>query len=76
MLTEQNKVIALEFYKAFDNRNIELASMLLSPNFVAHIAGVPQPLNANGFKQFGMAFYLAFTNGQHILKKSLLKAIK
>ncbi|MDF5719390.1 MAG: ester cyclase [Rhizonema sp. PD37] len=76
MLTEQNKAIALEFYKAFDNRNIELASMLLSPNFVAHIAGVPQPLNANGFKQFGMAFYLAFTNGQHIFEEIIVEGDK
>ena len=65
MLSEQNKAIVLQFYTAFDHRNINQALALLAPNFVAHLAGVPQPLDTNGFKQFGMGFYLAFTDGQH-----------
>lgn len=65
MSTEQNEVIILQFYKAFDNRSIDKALELLAPNFVAHMAGVPEPLNSDDFKQFGMAFYLAFANGHH-----------
>lgn len=63
--TEQNKDIVLKFYKAFDSRNINQALALLSPNFVAYMAGTSAPLDSEGFKQFGMTFYLAFTNGQH-----------
>lgn len=66
MLTEQNKALVLEFYKAFDERKMEQALDLLAPNFVAHLAGVPEPLDGEGFKQFGMSFYLAFGQGQHI----------
>ncbi|MBW4543899.1 MAG: ester cyclase [Symplocastrum torsivum CPER-KK1] len=66
MLTEQNKVIVLQFYKAFDDRKMEQALELLAPNFVAHLAGMPEPLDGEGFKQFGMSFYLAFSEGQHI----------
>lgn len=65
MSTEQNEAIILQFYKAFDNGSIDQALALLAPNFVAHRAGVPEPLNSDGFKQFGMAFYLAFAKGQH-----------
>ncbi len=65
MLTEQNKAIVLQFYKAFDDRKIEQALDLLAPNFIAHLAGVPQPLDGEGFKQFGMSFYSAFSQGQH-----------
>ena len=65
MLTEQNKTLVLQFYKAFDDRNIDQALALLAPNFIAHMVGMPT-LDADGFKQFGMSFYLAFSQGQHI----------
>lgn len=66
MLASQNKATVLQFYKAFDDRKMEQALELLAPSFVAHMAGMPEPLNSENFKQFGMAFYLAFANGQHI----------
>lgn len=72
MLTEQNKTIVLQFYKAFDDRNMEQALELLAPNFVAHLAGVPQPLDGEEFKQFGMSFYSAFSQGQHIFDEVLV----
>jgi len=65
MLPEQNKALVLQFYKAFDDRKMEQALDLLASDFVAHQAGVPEPLNGEGFKQFGMSFYLAFSQGQH-----------
>ena len=66
MLTEQNKALILQFYKAFDDRKMDRALELLAPNFIAHMAGMPKPLDGEGFKQFGMAFYLAFSQGQHV----------
>ncbi len=66
MLAEQNKAIVLQFYKAFDDRNMAQALELLAGNFVAHLAGIPGSLDAEGFKQFGMSFYLAFSQGQHV----------
>lgn len=65
MTTERNKDLVLQFYKAFDDRKIEQALDLLAPDFVAHLAGMPEPLNAEEFKQFGMSFYSAFSQGQH-----------
>jgi len=65
MLTEQNKALVLQFYKAFDDRHIEQALDLLAPDFVAHLAGMPEPLDGEAFKQFGLSFYLAFSQGQH-----------
>lgn len=69
MPTEQNKALVLQFYKAFDDRKMEQALDLLAPNFVAHLAGVPKPLDGEGFKQFGMSFYLAFNQGQHVFNE-------
>jgi predicted ester cyclase len=72
MLTEQNKAIVLQFYKAFDDRKMEQALNLLAPNFVAHLAGVPESLDGEGFKQFGMSFYLAFSQGQHVFDEVIV----
>jgi steroid delta-isomerase-like uncharacterized protein len=65
-MTEQNTDLVLQFYKAFDDRKIEQALKLLAPNFVAHLVGIPEQLDGEGFKQFGMSFYSAFRQGQHV----------
>ena len=66
MTSQKNKEIVLNFYQSFDNRQMDEAMELLSSDFVAHLAGVTQPLNAEDFKQFGMNFYLAFSQGKHV----------
>lgn len=76
MSAEQNQSIVLQFYKAFDNRNIDQALALLAPNFVAHLAGVPEPLDGDDFQQFGMTFYLAFSNGQHTFDEVIVESNK
>ncbi len=65
MSTEDPQTIVLEFYKSFDDRNIEQAFTFLAPNFTAYMAGIPEPMNDEAFKQFGMEFYSAFAEGQH-----------
>jgi steroid delta-isomerase-like uncharacterized protein len=72
MLTEQNKALVIQFYKAFDDRKMEQALELLSPNFVAHLAGVSKPLDGEEFKQFGMSFYLAFSQGRHVFDEVIV----
>ncbi len=63
----QNRV--LQFYAAFDNRDIDQALGMLAPNFVAHMAGMPKPLNAGEFKAFGTSFYTAFSASKHIFEQ-------
>jgi steroid delta-isomerase-like uncharacterized protein len=72
MPTEQNQALVLQFYKAFDDRKMDQALDLLAPNFVAHLAGVPEPLDGEGFRQFGMSFYLAFNQGQHVFDEVIV----
>jgi predicted ester cyclase len=76
MLTEQNKAIVLQFYQAFDDRKMEQALELLAPNFVAHLAGIPESLDGKGFKQFGMSFYLAFSQGRHVFDEVIVSGDK
>ncbi|WP_299402044.1 ester cyclase [Acaryochloris sp. IP29b_bin.148] len=72
MMVEQNKALVLQFYKAFDDRKIEQALALLAPNFVAHLAGMPEPLDGQAFKQFGMSFFLAFSQGEHVFDEVVI----
>ncbi|MBE9108530.1 ester cyclase [Nodosilinea sp. LEGE 07298] len=60
-----NQDIVLQFYQAFDDRQIEQAVDLLAPNFVGHLAGMPAPLDKARFQQFGLSFYMAFSQGKH-----------
>ena len=76
MLTDSNKALILQFYKAFDDRKMEQALALLSPDFVAHLAGISNPLDAVGFEQFGMSFYLAFSEGTHIFDEVIVSGDK
>ena len=76
MLSDQNKTIVLQFYKAFDDRKMEQALELLAPNFIARMAGIPEPLDGEGFKQFGMSFYLAFSQGKHVFDEVLVAGDK
>ncbi|KAI9133201.1 nuclear transport factor 2 family protein [Acaryochloris sp. CCMEE 5410] len=47
MSTNHNQQRILEFYAAFDNRQIDQALEMLAPNFVAHMAGMPDPLDGS-----------------------------
>jgi len=40
------------------------------------MAGVPEALDSDGFRQFGMAFYLAFGNGQHRFDQVIVEGDK
>lgn len=73
MSIKEQKATVLEFYQAFDDRNIDKAFALLSPNFVAHMAGVPEPMDIQGFKKFGMTFYSAFTDSQHSFDEIIIE---
>lgn len=66
MFNESSRATVLQLYKAFDGQNLEQAVALLdSSTFVAHLAGIPQPLDKEAFKQFGLSFYLAFSQCHH-----------
>jgi hypothetical protein len=63
MQAENLKSQVLRLYQAFDEGAMDSAVDQLSSNFVAHLAGVAEPLDREGFKQFGLAFYNAFAEG-------------
>ena len=40
------------------------------------MAGILEPLDIEGFKRFGMTFYLAFTNGRHSFDQIIIEGDK
>jgi predicted ester cyclase len=72
MLNEQNKALILQFYKAFDDRHIDRVLEFLTPNFIAHMPGMLEPLDKEGFKQFTIAFYLTFGQGSHVFDEVIV----
>ena len=73
MVIESNREIALQFYQSFDDRNIDRAFSLLADNFIAHMAGIAEPLDKKGFKQFGDEFYTAFVDVKHTFDEIIVE---
>jgi predicted ester cyclase len=73
---EDNKALVLQFYQGFDDRRMDDSMNLLAPDFVAYMAGLPDALDREGFRQFGMAFYVAFSQGQHIFDEVIVAGDK
>ncbi|HLA44688.1 MAG TPA: ester cyclase [Aggregatilineales bacterium] len=67
MSAEQNKAVVRRFHELFDQGDIDGIEALLDPNCIAHRAGSP-PLSRDAFKQLGMMFAAAFTEGKSTLE--------
>jgi predicted ester cyclase len=65
LLAAQNKALVLQFYKSLDQRKLQEGLSILSPDLVAHMAGMDTPLNQAEFSQLGTEVYNAFPDGQH-----------
>lgn len=52
---------------------MEQALGMLSPDFVAHMVGLSEPLDAEGFREFGMSFYVAFSEGKHVFDEVVVE---
>jgi predicted ester cyclase len=76
MAIEDNKTLVLQFYKGFDDRRMEDSIDLLAANFIAYMAGLPDALDREGFRQFGLSFYVAFSQGQHIFDQVIVSEDK
>ena len=48
----------------------------LSPNFIAYMAGLPKPLDAEGFQDFDVNFYSTFTSSKHQFDQVIVEGNK
>ena len=69
LLAAQNKALVLQFYKSFDTRSLADGLKLLSPQLVAHMAGIDYPLTKAAFSEMGTEVYNAFPDGRHTFNR-------
>ena len=62
-MSENNKDAVRRFNDAFNRGDLDQAVSEFAPNAVIHNSGAPDPLNVEGFKQFGGVFATAFPDG-------------
>jgi steroid delta-isomerase-like uncharacterized protein len=63
MSTESNKAAVRHFHEAFNTGALEEAGEIFAPNAVVHMAGSPEPIGMDDFKQVGQVFLDAFPDG-------------
>ncbi|EDX87840.1 conserved hypothetical protein [Synechococcus sp. PCC 7335] len=76
LLTVQNRALVLRFYKAFDDRHLQTGLSLLSPDLVAHMAGIEKPLTQSEFAALGTQVYNAFPDGRHHFSQTVARKDK
>ena len=64
MSAENNKAAVRSFNESFNAGDLDGAVAVFAPNAVIHNSGAPDPLNVEGFKQFGGVFRTAFPDGK------------
>jgi steroid delta-isomerase-like uncharacterized protein len=76
MSTEQNKDAVRRFNEAFSAGDLDGAAAVFAPNAVVHNSGAPEPLNVEGFKQFGEVFLTAFPDGKLTIEDMVVEEDK
>jgi steroid delta-isomerase-like uncharacterized protein len=64
MSVDENKSLNLRWIKAFNDRDWATDAACRAPSFVAHMSGVPVPLDGAGWGAFMTAFTTAFPDAQ------------
>jgi steroid delta-isomerase-like uncharacterized protein len=64
MSVENSTAAVRHFNEAFNAGDLDGALAVFAPNAVIHNSGAPDPLNVEGFKQFGGVFRTAFPDGK------------
>ena len=62
MNTENNKIIVKHFVDAHNRQDLKKLGELLAPDFKAHLTGMDQPLNREGYLQGVRIAHQAFSN--------------
>lgn len=76
MPTEQNKAITLELYTAFDNGDVEAAKKVTAANLIAYTTAASEPLDLQGFIDYGLMMRSAFPDGKHTFEDVIVEGDK
>jgi steroid delta-isomerase-like uncharacterized protein len=71
MSAEDNKSVNLEWIQAFNERDWATEAAYRTSDYVAHMSGVPMPLNNDAWNAFMVEFTRAFPDAQISVEASL-----
>ena len=75
MSTEDNKALALNFYKEQDRLKGKLSEALTAPNYTASINGGP-PITSTGHEEMAAMFWAAFPDIQQTVEETVAEGDK
>jgi steroid delta-isomerase-like uncharacterized protein len=75
-LQEQYKSLVRRFNESFNAGDLDEAVAVFAPNALIHNSGAPDPLNVEGFKQFGGVFLTAFPDGKLTIEDLIVEGDK
>jgi steroid delta-isomerase-like uncharacterized protein len=75
-MSEDNKSLVRRFNEAFNAGDLDEAVVVFASNAVIHNSGAPDPLNVEGFKQFGGVFRSAFPDGKLSIEDLIVEGDK
>jgi steroid delta-isomerase-like uncharacterized protein len=64
MSTDDNKRLNLRWIQAWNERDWTTEAACRTPDYVAHMSGIPVPLDAAGWDRFTQTFITAFPDAQ------------
>ncbi len=78
MATEENKAVVRRFFEAgLNQRNAGIADDLLSPDFVSHFGGLPEPVHGREhWKELAAGYFTAFPDFQITLEDLIAEGDK
>jgi len=71
MSVEENKSVNLNWIQAFNERNWATEASYRTSDYVAHMSGIPMPLNNDGWNAFMVEFTQAFPDAQISVESSV-----
>jgi steroid delta-isomerase-like uncharacterized protein len=68
MGTDASVALVERWFQAYNDGDMQAEAAMRSEDFVAHVSGVPQPLNNDGWTQFIAGFYGAFPDAKLLVE--------
>lgn len=76
MLAEENKAIALEFYRVFDQQDLEQGRELIAPDIVARGLTAEPLKGVEAVMGYGALMFAAFPDGRHVIEEVIAEGDK
>jgi len=68
MERDENEVAVRRWFQAFNDGDLEAEAAARGDDFVAHVPGMPMPLDGDEWRQFIMMFYVGFPDMQLVVE--------